>query len=249
MSTFAELYSDFKDSVKVYTQKLDLTPLMFMRRITRAAQVFQRESELVETLIPLTRANTSVLFQIPDDFLREVELRDSEGHPILILKSTQLNRINDQITATGINETPASFSYRITPYDNDSPKPMTTTARMATIYGKDITLSPDSGDLTLSLWYIPDIQTISETSNQWVAWYPWNTNHESQFVSTGLPQQLTPYERGILNFAIAEYLRSLGSKNYQDFMFVYKEELQMAKINKPTRFKEGRRDYYMAPRS
>ena len=46
-STFLELYSDFQDEVKLYTEKLDVTELSFMRRFTKGIQAFQQETFLL----------------------------------------------------------------------------------------------------------------------------------------------------------------------------------------------------------
>lgn len=80
MSTFRELYSDFQDTAKLYTEKMDNTEVTFMRLITRAAQEFQLETEYLQkiaTLNPQTDVNGNIVgYAVPNDLIRIVELRD-----------------------------------------------------------------------------------------------------------------------------------------------------------------------------
>lgn len=253
MSTFAELYSDFKDTVKIYTEKLDVTPFSFMRRITRGAQVFQRESEYMETYNKILRTDLTKKFQLPDDVLRMVEVRDSSDRIILQQGTEQLHRNYDQIVNTGRYETPVMYSRHI--YNADTmavipnSKDQRHIARMYAIWNYEIELEPDISDTELHVWYIPDVRAISSQDTQWSAWFPWEQNGDALFNTMGLPVALKAYEHGILNWTMMDYLISLGSRNYQAFQAIYERDLKRAIDNKPVQNREMKRDYYLAPNS
>lgn len=257
-STFAEIFSDFRDSVKVYTSKLDVTPLQFMRLYSRGMAVFQRETEYLEAYVEVNK-DTNGIFTTPVDMMRMVEVKDRNNIDFLIQNYEQFRR-NQEKTVDGYIETPRNYSIRLQgifaglTYGN-----VRDTARMITIWNRRFLLEPDLGDTILKVWYIPELQPISANSFQWsdfnattnpnptTKWYPIDTRFNTMFTTTGLHPTLSPYEGAFLDYAIAQYIKSQGNKNYIVFEKSYKEEIERAKYNKPTYYREGVASYHMAP--
>ena len=76
-STYLELYSDFQEEVKLYHEQATFTERSFMRRITTAAQEFQKRTKIVETEKQLFRANN---FYLGDDILEIIEVCDQNDN-------------------------------------------------------------------------------------------------------------------------------------------------------------------------
>jgi hypothetical protein len=253
-STFAELFSDFRESVISYTEKLDITERAFMRSYTRGMQNFQREVELVDGFSTLNRDIVDDVFYAPDDMLRMVALKDSSDKTILLQGHTQFQR-DVELYPLGHQEAPAAYSQRLdrqpielTFSTADGIRTnVTKTARIATIWQNVITIYPDLDDLTLSLWYVPDIQAFSKNSSQWADFFLTEVAFDTEFQTASLTQRLAPYENTFLNYAIADYIRSKGSANYKVFEDWYLKDVERAKINKPTYNKGMTRSYFLSP--
>ena len=105
MSSWKELYDDFKDATLNYTENVVITPIDFMRKITRAQQKFQIDARLVERAITIQRAVDSLgatlpWFNLPVDFLEHIEVRDNCGHTLLSQGYTQFRRNGGKKTKT-----------------------------------------------------------------------------------------------------------------------------------------------------
>lgn len=264
-STFAELYSDFRDSVKLYTEKLDVTELEFMRFISRAMQLFQRETEYIETYAEITKGTDG--FYIPEDMIRPVVLKDVNGYTLLQQSYPQYAR-NLELWHDGFLETPIDYSMRMQSYlsEQEDKYPSRTdgmdfsTSRIYTIFNRKIMMYPDYDDTKIYLWYIPDVHAISINSSQWSTydmntgifsqpylWYPIDTQFSTMFATTGINVLLAPFEEAFLDYAISKFLKSQGSANYKVFEMGFKEAVQWAIENKPQKFHEGVGEYMFAP--
>jgi len=243
-STFAEIYGDYTDAIKIYTEKLDVTPLSFMRFYTRGIQLFQRETHYVERWVTIPYDTVNQRFDVPNDMLLCVEVKDSDGNTMLINEYTQHAR-NVELYGLGYVETPTDYSMRLAE-----------TARIVTIWQRVFNfypaypVDPASTTATLIVHYIPDMDAISRVGPQWAAWYPIDTNFDGQFRTTTLNATFAPYEYAFLQFAIAQFLKSQAmiehAKMYeQDFL----REIERAKMNKPVLFHEAVRPYMMSPYS
>lgn len=262
-STFAEIYSEFQDAVKIYTTKLDFTPISFMRRISRGMRQFQRETEYLEAQATISPdANNN--FVIPDDLLRIVELKDANGFTLLSQQTNQYFR-NQELWQDGYLETPSDYSMRMPGYlqgqtafgNRNTNRPYM--HRLYTLYGRIINLQPNYGDTLLYCYYIPGIDAFSQASVQWVRdpanpgsdvnfdWFPYDTLFDTRFRTAKVHPTISPYEEAFLNFAIADYIKSQGSANYKVFEQVFLQEIERAKVNKPSYFKEGVRDWFISP--
>lgn len=253
-STFAELFSDFQDQVKIYTEKLDLTEFAFMRLFTKAMQVFQRETEYVQKYVDVPYNVTDEVFYVPDDMLRPIEVKDVDGYTFVWQEYTQYTR-NLELYADGYIDTPVNYTIRMPQYRNGN------LARYITQYNRQFHIYPENrytgtADDTLYLWYIPDLHPISQNSSQWnyndtlgnpAGWFPHDTRFDMMFRTTSVNNSLAPYEDAFLNHAIAMFIRSQGSANYRVFEKTFWDEVERAKWNKPVLFREAVRPYYLAP--
>lgn len=251
-STFKELYDEFKDAVKIYTEKLDITETAFVRLVSRGMQIFQRETEYIEKWARLSVIPNSENFPRPDDLLRIVELKDSAGLTLVSQGFVQFNRTQENMTV-GILETPRDYSRHIMGLHRPG------LARIFTMFAQEIIIHPYQGDQYIDLYYIPNLHPMSEKSSQWnttdpntgqpTGWYPLNTRFEIMFHNAMINYVLQPYEYAFLNFAIAEYIKSQGNINYKVFEEMFYMEIEKAKFNKPILFKEGSPQYCLAPHS
>jgi len=268
-STMAEMFSDFRDMAKLYTETLDVTELAFMRWLTKGIQIFQRETEYVEQVQRID-LNADNIYMLPTDVLRIIELRnglipqDEANYPtatvpILIVDFEQFTRIRDTLH-TGVGRTPNVYMYH---YPDKS-------VYIATVWRQEILIYPQY-DGPLYLWYIPDLSPLSATE-QWIraddtttvpitynSWYPLDqvivhpitgqniTRFMYQFSTKRLNPVLSPYENAFIDYALSWFIKSKGSANYRVFEQSFKQEIERAKVNKPTLFQQGIVDYKFAP--
>ncbi len=246
-STFAELYSDFLDSVKIYTEKLDETELMFMRRFTRGMQIFQRETEYIDMQATVLRQTVAPFFTMPFTALRIIEIRDASGRVMLLNETVQYGR---NLDAGYYSRTPHTFDLMQKPYS--------TPTRLVTNIGRELILQNDdpATDTQISVYFIPDLPAFTQPDQPvptparpweiWTAWYPIDTNFFTMFTTRRLVPQLRPYENAFTDYAIASYLKSVGSVNYRVYEESFYREIERSKMNKPLNAKEQGRDYTLA---
>jgi len=257
-STFAEIYSDFRDMVKVYTTKLDVTPLQFMRLYSKGMAEFQRDTEYLEAYVEIDK-DSNGNFAVPVDMLRLVEVRDKNDLDLLIQGYTQYRR-NVEKTVDGYIETPTNYSIRLRGiYNGLQYGNVSDTARMVTIWNRRLLIYPDLGDTILNVFYIPVIHPISSNSFQWsdydattnptptTKWYPIDTRFDTMFTTTGLHPTLAPFEGVFLNYAVSKYLESQGNQNYIVFEKAYEKDVKKAIEEKPSYYREGVASYHMSP--
>lgn len=245
-SLFAEIYADFRDTAKVYMEKLDVTPISFMRRYTRAIQEFQRDTEYVESIVDIDRNPQPPYFVLPRTAIRVLEVRDSNMRPLLLNSYLQWSR-NLEIQGNNTYETPVDYDYRLGQYVQRT--------ALSTVYNREITFQGIEQHNRIRVYYIPDLpaftapETPSDMNDIWAPWFPIETNFETQFTTRRLRPELAPFEQAFLDKALGMYIRSLGNSNYRVFEESYKMELQNALMLKPTYMKEAVADYFLAPYS
>lgn len=244
-STFAELFSDYQNLAKVYTEKLDFTPFQFMRDFTRGMQKFQRETEYIERLQTIQR-NQNNLFQLPQDCLRIIEIRDEDGQIILEQDYRQFRRNVDKYDL-GYVDTPARYTYRIRKLVFPDGLPGNIPVqRMWAVFDRFLYIYPAYNGNSLNIYYIPDIDVFSATSNQWSGWFVPNA-FTALFNTARVTPPLAPYEDAFVKYALMEYIRSKGSINYRIFENEFLMEVEKAKLNKPLYYREGTADYRFSP--
>ena len=241
-STFAELYSDFLDQIKIYTEKLDVTELQFMRELTKGMQEFQKRVEYIHAYADLTRVDDDVPFTLPTDLVRIIELKDSDSNIILGQGFQQFNR-NRERYATNKVVTPTKYSIPVT-RNNDRGL-----VRMYQVFNRDLQLYPDMGDTALQCWFVPDLHPISRASAQWEEWFDLPDSFGDRFRNNTVNIHLAPFENAFVNYALASYIRSHGSANYKIFESYFKKEVDHAIMEKPLYNREMFRDYHIAPYS
>lgn len=254
MSLFCEMFSDFQDMAKQYTEKLDVTELSFMRTLTRGIQEFQRETELVEMTVDINRQQPPLApFMCPNNMIRPLDLRaidPVDGTTTQVFLSQSLNQMkrNTDKVLDGFLETPTDYEMRIKSIpgnrtingDNVS---------LYTIHGREIITFPSFTGNTLRMWYIPDLRAISAAHPEWASWFPINTNFMPQFTTQVLNASLAPFEQAFIDYALAQFIKGKGSKNYLVFEQNFQTAIGRAIETKPVYFKQGASDYMFAHNS
>jgi hypothetical protein len=224
--------------------------------------MFQRETNYVETIVSIPRATTGTpavnapWFQAPTDILEVIEVTDKNGYTLVSNSYIQFRRNQEVWSPNYWTSTPAVYEYRLSGRNSGNIqdrsgrtwRPMADhQARLFTILDNRLIVHPDDiTETALTMAYIPDLSAISSMSPAWNLWFP-SSNFMPLFISTGMMTELRPYEYGILNFAIAEFIRKQGSANFKFYEDIYRQEIQRAINNKPTLAKEMSRDYFFAP--
>jgi hypothetical protein len=248
-SNYFELYSDFTDQIKQYTEKLDVTEKSFMRMFSRGMQKFQRDTKLVSVKRTINRNPTFGLLYVPSDLLEIIEIKDVNNFTLLLQDMDQYNRYVEKYT-DGFTRTPDDYSIRLKPeYRTENSRVITidyNTPRAFKIF-PSIDTDETVVDALIYLWYYPDLQAFSVNSAQWATWFTDEDAFWDNFNTFGLTPLLAPYEDAILDYAIAKYLQGNVVANYKIFEARYKEEVQNAIINKPVLMRERGRDYFCAP--
>lgn len=244
-SIFSELYSDFRDMAKVYQEKLDVTAISFMRRFSRAIQEFQRDTEYVEAMVRVTRSATPPYFVLPPNTIRVIEVRDSNNRPMIMNDYLQWSR-NLEIQKNNTYETPVDDDWRL---------PYTERTALGTVWNREYSFQNLLDHPFIDVYYIPDLPAFTAPSavptifDLWASWFPIDVNFETQFSTTRLRPELAPFEQALLEKALSLYIRSLGNANYQVYENFYRMEVENAKLIKPTLWKHGVSDYFLAPYS
>ena len=260
-STFLDLYSDFQDEIKAYIEKIDVTELSFMRRLSKGMQIFQLETEYIEAIDILNQQENGS-YMLPYEYKRIVKIQivGDERVQFEVGNFTQLwdsiershsgfieKKDNVEINRRNSGEFTIEYS----------------------VFGRKLFFDTRlPAGTQLRVFYIPDLSPISRGSILWnqpddtvaipvvyKSWYPMDevikdplTNAiTSRLIymmnSTRMLSPMSDYEDVILNYAIAAHIRSKGSINYQVFEKYFREGIEMAKVNKPELFKNGTADY------
>lgn len=228
-STYSELYSDYLDNIKQYAEKLDVTPMSFMRALTRATQLFQRETEIIETSVDITiDANND--FVMPTDVLRVLEVKDANNIILLFNEATQFTGNIEQMN-TGIGEAVTIRSH-FTSNAPSAPK------RLVTIHNRKLYISGFTAgtDTKLNIRYIPDIPAFSKNTNLWSAWFIDEDAFDVEFDTASILPGLSFYENALVDMATASFIKSQGNANYRVYETSFWQEVQRAKDNKATYF-------------
>lgn len=236
-STFAELYGDYLDSIKQYSQKLDVTPMQFLRAYTRGMQHFQRETEYIEHAAKVLPDPTTGDFFLPTDLWRLEQIKDSNNLTLIPQSPDQFEETVERDVNTGLTEVPSRRSW----FTRNDKTPM----RYYTIYER--TIRPNilypATDTYFHIRYIPDLHAFSRNSAQWAPFFVDDNAFQTQFETTGVTPALAPFENAFTDYAIAQFIKSQGSVNYKVFEISYMQEVEKAKLVKPTYFTEGKADY------
>lgn len=264
-STFYELFGDFVDAAKLYTEKLDVTERSFMRMLTRGIQAFQIETEYIEKVVTVT-PDAENLFMLPPDCYRVVDIR-LESDPtqrFLSQEKTQFDTNVDRYPGMRLE----------TPNDYNLPMPDKNT-RLYHIWGRQIIFHPYDVKEKIVVYYIPDLHSFSSAAGQWNlpdiivsptvtqfrSWFPLDeiithpitgqtiTRFKYLFDTTTISAPMDMFEKAFLDYALAEFIKSKGSPNFLVYEKSYSLWVEKAKLIKPTYFKQGVSDYYYAPRS
>jgi hypothetical protein len=250
-STFAELYSDFQDAIKVYTPKFDVTEVSFMRMITRGIQVFQRETEIVQVIEDITRTPPNP-FAVPEYFRRLLQVRNSGDEEYMIVSWRQFLRHRDESPEGDPTNLTWNYGINLGGYEQVTYNPQSVTVipkpmKVCSLYGRNLLIHPDSGEEKLTIWFIPDLQAFSVNSVFWQNWFPIDTNFDNLFRTARINPDLAPYEQCFVDYAVAQWLKSQGSINYQVYERSFWDEVQRAYLTKPVYTQEAKARYHSSP--
>lgn len=237
MSTWRELYDDFRDKTTNYTEKLTVTPKQFMRYISQGIQSFQKDTRLMEALKEIPRAvdnsgNALTWFVPPFDLSEIVEIKDEYGH---VFFSQEYGQYSQNIETSNVD---IPFSYAVN---------LDYEARIFTMFARQIMIYPDYGETTLYMRYVPNLDAYSSNSPMWSSWFPEDNNFEIMFNGTGFPLSMREWEVPILEKTISDFIRRQGSQDWQFYDKSYKEAVLKCSQEKPTLYSRGQRNYNMAP--
>ena len=260
-STFLELYSDIQNEVKLYTEKLDVTELDFMRRLTKGIQKFQNETEYVEFRDVLNR-HPDGFYRLPYDYKRIVKI-EAVGDERIQFEMGSFLQLNDSIERNN-----SGFIEKRPNVEINRRYSGERTIEYS-LHGREFffdTRLPQ--DMRLRIFYIPDLSPISVASTLWSQaddttvtptifrnWFPVdqlitdpvNGQQITRLMyMMGNHRMLAPlgqYEEAIWNYAVATYIRSKGSINYQVYEKNFYDGIKAAKENKPELFMNGVSDY------
>ena len=257
-STYAELYADFREKVKSYTERIDVTPLSFMRILTQGMQDFQAKTAYMERAVEITKDTVKPYYVLPIDCLYEVMINEmnsdgTEGNTIVKQDLSQQYN-NMQKNSMGYGSTPRNHDLDLRGGYNFR---LNNTVRSKTysIHNRNIVIEPSYPD-KIVVYYIVDFpaftqpdNSVDDIFNYWKDWYPIDTNFNAMFTTARLPVELARFERAYLNFAVAEYLKNRSSQNFIYSETIYNNEVQYAKETKPIRYNQGNVEYNLSPYS
>jgi len=233
-STFREMYDYFKDHVKSYTQKSDITEHIFMLRISRAMVAAQRDTEVLWREIQINKGNNTNFpdsYFVPIDLLRPISIYDQDDLPIMLVGFVQQQRINDQQRMQGrYLETPVDYQYRI---KHLYPTKQHIT-RTATFTQRRIDVLPiQPQDTFINVKYVCKLSPFSATANEWQPFFVSDTDFMDNFRNGTLGFELDQFEDAIVAHAIADYIQSVGNINYRVYEQKYREIIADYKSNAP----------------
>ena len=257
-STFQEMYSDYIDQIKTYTQKLDVTEISFMRNFTRGIQQFQRKTDYIQKRLTVQPEVDRDVFVMPDDFRYAIEIKDVNSYTLIAQDFEQFSR-TEEISVNGYNDTQMLFSERLTEGTSQDRflgvnSGRETNARMYTMFNgirsQEMALERFNRDLDteITIYYLPDIATFSYQAPEWAVWQG-DTNFNTQFntgtVGSNIHNLLAPFEDLFLTYAVMSYLKSRGHVNYKVFEQEFNAGVREAIINRPDYFENGQARYQM----
>lgn len=267
MSTFIELFSDFQEEVKLYYPDATVSYRMFMRRISRAAQDFQRQAKVVENKKEIYANNE---FFLGNDVLEIIEITDEDNNPLLPMEYKQARH---EIQVSGPNVNGITDNYYVGPnlakrrinraenvasHDLGKIPPPTGDenwgqhTRVFTVAANRVVVYPETlngeNDYLLNVYYYEDIAPFSSQEEAWKKWFLNDESFNLMFQNTGFNDPLQQYESIILMKATIEFLRSrLDKDQLSALQREYKNELQSVIENKPTLFRGGVAMYNLSP--
>jgi len=264
MQTYQELYSNFVESVKLYHQDAVFTDKLFMSLITRAAREFQRMTKFLETEKLVYKAND---YDTGNDIVEVIEISDRYNTKLITMSYQQARREVER-SGTGFNAESNDvngwlgwqwrynnhaenvYNYDSKRSKNNFPneRESTTTwgnhTRIATIMKNRLYVYPTDADSIddeyFRILYYPDIHPFSEKSTQWSEWFPYDTNFNELFMTTGFDGVLSQYEDLFVEKAVSTFVMNRLDTN-QAFIRkgIWIEGVKLALSNKPTLYSPG----------
>jgi hypothetical protein len=163
---YRELYSLFRQMIKVYTEKLDVNEFGFMFLISEAAHIFQGYTEIWEKKADIHRINGN--FYVPYDFIRPVILKDGKNMVFNIDPQQEEMRKFEGIHSS-IPEN-IDFMKDEYGYNHEHGYGHERQSKCYSIYENEIHI--ETSNNVIRLKYIPNFDLFSEASPYWNVWSP-----------------------------------------------------------------------------
>lgn len=241
MQTWSEYYDVFRDDVGLYIEKLNVTPMRYMKMVAACVR-------RVQALLKIVVKEKNILY---DPGKGGYPLGDDVGAIIMVLDGN-----NNQLSSTGItqfqitieesigyrNEEPMAASMnRILPYiDNWGNE-----ARIYTVRDNVLYVYPSYNDVLRIIYYI-DYHDHSPSSSQWAGWYV-NGIFNADMMNTRPDQQYAQFDCAWKPYTLREYHRQIMSDLWKSYDAEYKSAIAMLEAQKPIINKEARSNYYPTP--
>jgi len=210
---YREMYSRFRDSVKIYTQKLDIEEMSFMALLTEGVHIFQRETLIWEKTVVLHEIDGH--FYVPSDMIRPIWLRNECGATIVPQDVQQLETKKDQHEHFS---NPNTYDVMLDgghrdhgTYTNASRESHNAESQIYAIFGNEIIVRHYSGDL-LYIRYNPYFEEMSFDSNYWNVYAP------VMVVGTDIAINAITYK--VLNGTVIQTIGGVATTYYQGQTFV-----------------------------
>lgn len=241
-STFRELFDDFRSAINTYTDDVQVDELQFMRYLSSGIQQFQERTEVVEASGTIS-VQSSGNYVLPYDCNRLIKVYDSQGTEYILQDYQQFIRQSQLAEPYG---TGGFNPRRYSRWDG-------ATRGICGVYNRVLNFYPKPAVGTITIDYIPNLEPISKSSDQWKDWYKDSggnfdaTRFDLMFESSTLSFSLAMYERYLVDYAIAQYLKSINqfelASQYEGGFFA---KMEQVRIEKPTYFREGQVIYQLA---
>lgn len=263
-STYQELYADFIQAIKSYTEQLVVTEVQFMRYLTRGQQKFQMKVELLNKAVIANDSGTYPYYSYPPDLLRldmvvEVDEDGHETNRVLRRSIEQSQRESKEIplgTSVQTRRWDMLLNPRYSGYAGFT-RGVSYSSNTYTIIDNGIILSGERPP-AIAIYYIPDIPAFASPDpnqlamfNYWDDWYPIDdiTKFIYKFQNSRIKQGLDKYESAFVDYAIYEYLLSINNGNAKFYLDNFTSEVMYAIQQKPTAYSNLYRHYSVSPYS
>jgi hypothetical protein len=226
--TYRELFDDWRMAILNYTERATITPLYFMRLLTRGMSIFQRTTYIVREGIILDRADDKQPFYVPFQLHDILQLQDNYGNTIVRSTVESLN-VNGNLTGLR-HPTPIFPNQYNRTYIERGFGP--NTPRMFAFFNDKVILLPDRGDKLLYCLAVPVFAPIAETEEQWKEWFADEYSFEEKMNSEAIHPLFATYSEGLTGYAISEHLMYNGGIEVASaYKIRYEQERERAKLD------------------
>lgn len=243
MQTWKEYYDDWTSTILEYREHVVITPRQYMGWVAECIQKVQRRSHIAtgtKVIVPDSNGD----YDIGDDVLEIIDVQTSDGDELMSTSVTQNQRTREQ-NQLGFNEQPFNFSLKrnapyATGWGNEN--------RVYHRHNNLLTPYPAFSSTTnVSMRYYKDFHRFSSASSQWAAWFPDDTDFDSQFMQEVPDAQIIQFDEAFQAYAAFRHYQRNNNPLYKDFFLEYKDAVETIISNIQQHFVEGPSPYNLSP--